>query len=199
MVRVDLPFGSTVAETALCRARGCVEAPPARDTLRSSLRCDVPVLPLIPSRQNMNGILHGSSVSRCRPLLAIAVAVGVGLAAAPTLAHHSRAMFDVGKNVTYRGVVKEYRWQNPHSHIVITVGAGASDPSTVGTWTVEASAIDVMTRRGWTATTYKPGDPITVVAHPNRDSSNPVLLFYAIKADGTRLYRANNRYPGEEE
>ena len=108
-------------------------------------------------------------------------------------------MFDMGKNVTYRGVVKEYRWQNPHSHIVITIGAGAAEPSTAGTWTVEASAIDVMTTRGWTATTYKPGDPITVVAHPNRDGSNPVLLFYAIKADGTRLYRANNRYPGEEE
>jgi hypothetical protein len=121
----------------------------------------------------MNGILHGSSVSRCRLLLAIAVAVEVVLAAAPTLAHHSRAMFEMGKNVTYRGVVKEYRWQNPHSHIVITVGAGAPDPSTVGTWTVEASAIDVMTRRGWTATTYKPGDPITVVAHPKQGWLQP--------------------------
>jgi len=108
-------------------------------------------------------------------------------------------MFDMVKNITYRGIVEDYQWQNPHSHIVITVGAGTADRSTVGTWTVEASAIDVMTRRGWTATTYKPGDPITVVAHPNRDGSNPVLLFYAIKADGTRLYRATNRYPGEKE
>ena len=145
----------------------------------------------------MNGILLGSSVVRCLLLLAMAV-FGVFLAT-PTLAHQSRAMFNMGKNITLRGVVKDYRWQNPHSHIVITVGAGAPDSSTVGRWTVEASAIDVMTRRGWTATTYKPGDPITVVAHPNRDGSNPVLLFYAIKADGTRLYRATNRYPGEEE
>ena len=77
-------------------------------------------------------------------------------------------MFDMGKNITYRGVVEEYRWQNPHSHIVVTVAAGAADPSTVGTWTVEASAISVMT-------------------------SN------AIKADGTRLYRAAHRYAGEAE
>jgi hypothetical protein len=132
-------------------------------------------------------------------LLAIAVAVGVSLVAAPTLAHHSRAMFDMGKNVTYRGVVEEYRWQNPHSHIVISIGAGAADPSTVGTWTVEASAISLMTTSGWTPKTYKPGDPITVIAHPSRDGSNLVLLFYAIKADGTRLYRAAHRYPGEEE
>src|SRR3954467_7905374 len=122
-----------------------------------------------------------------RPLLALAVAVGIALAAAPTLAHHSRAMFDMGKNITYRGVVEEYRWQNPHSHIVVRVGAGAVDRATVGTWTVEASAISVMTSGGWTPTTYKPGDPITVVAHPSRNDSNVVLLFYAIKGDGTRL------------
>ena len=108
-------------------------------------------------------------------------------------------MFDMGRNVTYRGVVEEYRWQNPHSHIVITIAAGAADPSTVGTWTVEASAISLMTTRGWTPKTFKPGDPITVVAHPNKDGSRIVLLFYAIKADGTRLYRAAHRYPGEEE
>jgi len=108
-------------------------------------------------------------------------------------------MFDMGKNVTYRGVVEEYRWQNPHSHIVITIGAGAADPATVGTWTVEASAISLMTSGGWTPKTYKPGDPITVVAHPSRDGSSLVLLFYAIKADGARLYRAAHRYPGEEE
>ena len=127
------------------------------------------------------------------------MAVGIALAAAPTLAHHSRAMFDVGKNITYRGVVEEYRWQNPHSQIVIRVGAGATDRSTVGTWTVEASAINLMTSGGWTSRTYKPGDPITVVAHPNMDDSNVVLLFYAIKADGTRLSRAAHRYDGEKE
>jgi uncharacterized protein DUF6152 len=134
-----------------------------------------------------------------RPLLGLAVAVGIALAAAPTLAHHSRAMFDVGKNITYRGVVEEYRWQNPHTHLVVQVAAGAADHSTVGTWTVEASAISVMISSGWTPKTYKTGDPITVVAHPNMDGSNLVLLFYAIKADGTRLYRAAHQYDGEKE
>ena len=141
----------------------------------------------------------GAGCRARRPLLALAVAVGIALAAAPTLAHHSRAMFDIGKNITYRGVVEEYRWQNPHSQIVVRVGAGAPDRSTVGTWTVEASAISVMTSSGWTPRTYKPGDPITVVAHPNMGGSNVVLLFYAIQADGTRLYRAAHQYDGEKE
>jgi hypothetical protein len=134
-----------------------------------------------------------------RPLLALAVAVGIALAAAPMLAHHSRAMFDMGKNITYRGIVEEYRWQNPHSHIVVRVGAGAADRSTVGIWTVEASAIGVMTSGGWTPRTYKFGEPITVVTHPNKGGSTLVLLFYAIKADGTRLSRATHRYDEEKE
>jgi hypothetical protein len=128
------------------------------------------------------------------------VAVGALLAAArPSLAHHSRAMFEMTRNITYRGVVKEYRWENPHSHIIITVGRDATDPSTVGTWDIEASSISLMTTRGWTPMTYKPGDPITVVAHPGPNGSRVVLLFYVIRADGTRLYRARHRYPGEAE
>ena len=134
-----------------------------------------------------------------RPFLALVVAVGIAVAAAPTLAHHGRAMFDMGKNITYRGVVEEYRWQNPHSQIVVRVDAGAADRSTVGLWTVEASSISVMRYGGWTSMTYKAGDPITVVAHPNKAGSHLVLLFYVIKADGTRLYRAAHQYDGEKE
>ncbi len=126
-------------------------------------------------------------------------AVAALLAAPPAFAHHSRAAFDMTQNVTYRGVVKEYRWQNPHSHIVITVGSDATDPATIGTWDIEASSISLMTSRGWQRTTYKPGDPITVVAHPSRNGSRLVLLFYAIKPDGVRLYRAQHRYPSEAE
>lgn len=134
-----------------------------------------------------------------RRLVALVVAAEIALAPGPAFAHHSRAAFDVTKNVTYRGVVREYRWQNPHSQIVVSVASGAADPSTVGTWVVEASAISLMTGMGWTLKTYKAGDPITVVAHPNKDGSNVILLFYAIKADGTRLYRATHRYAGEDE
>lgn len=118
---------------------------------------------------------------------------------APLFAHHSRAMFDVGRNVTYEGVVKEYQWANPHSHIVITVGTGAKDPATVGTWDIEASSTSLMTSQGWTRTTYKPGDPIVVIAHPLKDGSHGALLFYAIRPDGTRLYRASHRYSSETE
>jgi hypothetical protein len=119
--------------------------------------------------------------------------------ASPILAHHSRAMFDVTQNITYRGFVKEYKWQNPHSHIVVVVGDDATDRSTVGIWDIEASSVGIMVSQGWNRTSFKPGDRITVVAHPSRNGSRDVLLFYAIKPDGTRLFRAQHRYDSETE
>jgi hypothetical protein len=127
----------------------------------------------------------------------MAVITVLPLAARPCLAHHSRAMFDMTKNITYKGVVEEYRWQNPHSHIIVTVGSDAKDPSTVGTWDIEASSINVMVSQGWNRLTYKTGDLITVVAHPMKNGSKGALLFYATRPDGTLLYRAQHRYPSE--
>ena len=121
------------------------------------------------------------------------------LAATPAVAHHSRAMFEMGRNITYHGVVQEYRWENPHSHLIVTVAPGAKDAATVGTWDIEASAIGLMTSRGWTRETFQTGERITVVAHPNRDGSNNILLFYVVMPDGKRLYRAEHRYDGEVE
>jgi hypothetical protein len=129
----------------------------------------------------------------------MAAAEAMLAAADPASAHHSRAMFDLTQNVTYRGVVKEYRWQNPHSHIVIIVGSDAADRSTMGTWDVEASSINLMLDEGWKRDTFAPGDPVTLVAHPSRNGSKDLLLFYAIKTDGTRLYRAQHRYDSEVE
>jgi hypothetical protein len=48
-------------------------------------------------------------------------AIGL-LAMAPiALAHHSFAMFELTKDVAYEGTVMEYRWENPHTHIIVKV------------------------------------------------------------------------------
>lgn len=129
----------------------------------------------------------------------MAVTGGLLFAAGSSFAHHSRAMFDIAKNRTYVGVVERYRLQNPHSQIIIRVGPDTKDPSTIGTWDIEASSINIMLSEGWSRTTYKPGDPITVVAHPMKNGSKGALLFYTIESDGTRLYRAQHRYASEVE
>jgi hypothetical protein len=115
--------------------------------------------------------------------------VGVASIAVPAAAHHSFAMFDMDKSVEYRGVVTEWKWQNPHVHFNILVKTGnAVDPGTVGTWDVEGGSVNIMTRQGWTRASYKAGDPIALIGHPMKDGSKGISLFYAIRADGTRLY-----------
>jgi hypothetical protein len=125
------------------------------------------------------------------------IAGAVLAVALPSLAHHSRAMFDMAKNVTYQGVVKEYLWKNPHSHIVIA-GKDEKDASNIETWDIEASNISLMVSMGWNEMTFKPGDSIRVVVHPSLDGSKDLLLFYVNKADGARLYQ-RHRYASESE
>jgi len=124
--------------------------------------------------------------------------LGMIAGAVPLLAHHSFAMFDLTKDSTYEGSVIEYRWENPHTHIIVKVDPGAADPSTVGTWDVEGGATNIMGRQGWTRATFKTGDHIKVVAHPMKDGvTKGASLFYVIMPDGKRLYHDIARPKGD--
>ena len=128
-----------------------------------------------------------------------AILVALALTGGSVLAHHSFAMFDMDKDVTYKGgVVTEYKWINPHTHITVEIKPGAGvDPATVGTWDVEGGSTNIMGRQGWTRATFKAGDPITLVGHPMRDGSKGISLFYVIMPDGKRLYHDIARPKGE--
>ena len=111
-------------------------------------------------------------------------------AATPGFAHHSFALFDMDKNLTMVGTVVEYRWSNPHVHVVLKVDPGADVPSPlIGTWDLEAAgSTNIMTRQGWTRVTLKGGDRITAVVHPMKDGAKGGSLFYIILPDGNRMY-----------
>jgi len=102
-------------------------------------------------------------------------------------AHHSFAMFDMSKSLTFQGTVVEYNWENPHTHIVVKVPESAGR-ETAGTWDIEGGAVNIMVKQGWSRTTYKAGDPITVIGHPMKDGSKAASLFYVVLLDGKRLY-----------
>ena len=131
---------------------------------------------------------------KSKSLIAIVFALAL-MTAIPVFAHHSFAMFDNSKMITLKGTVVEYRWENPHSHIIVKVPATAEDKSTVGTWDVEGASINIMARQGWTRISYKPGDPIICVGHPLKSGEKGQSLSYVILPDGTRRYQDVNR-PG---
>lgn len=108
----------------------------------------------------------------------------LALAPAPSLAHHSAAMFDAAKTVTLKGTVKEWKWMNPHGWVQL-MAAGPSGPSTE--WTLECSSINILARKGWSAHGLKPGDKISVTIHPMKDGAAAGLMLTLQTADGHTL------------
>jgi len=100
------------------------------------------------------------------PIAKAALLVCLAVAAQPSAAHHSFAMFDQEKVITLHGTVKEFQWMNPHSWIQLMVpGEGGK----VAEWSVEMSGPGGLARKGWKPRTLKQGDKVTVVIHPLRD------------------------------
>ena len=98
-------------------------------------------------------------------------------------AHHSFAMFDMKKTVSYKGTVKELQWTNPHVWIELTV----EEEKGPVTYSFEGAAIAVLKRVGWTKDSVKPGDKITIVGHPYRTNRPGGSIDYLVLADGRKL------------
>ena len=101
-------------------------------------------------------------------------------------AHHSFAVFfDDSKSIEIRGAVTEFRFTNPHAIIAIT-GARTSGGAPE-TWRAETNAVTLLRRRGWTATSLKPGDIVTIEGWPSRDGRNYIRVRRVVRADGVVL------------
>ena len=94
-------------------------------------------------------------------------------------AHHSTAMFDMAHPITLTGTVAAFDWANPHSYIRIDV---KTDSGAVERWDVETHAISLLTRKGWTRTSFKAGDVITVTGGRLRDGGKTMRLLRGTKA-----------------
>jgi hypothetical protein len=116
---------------------------------------------------------------------AAALAAGVALTAgAPASAHHSGAMFDNTKSVTLTGVIKEFKWQNPHAFIQVMSPDAAG--ATVE-WSVECSTPNILLRRGWAMHSLNPGDKVTLTMHPLKDGGNAGEVLTVTTASGAVL------------
>lgn len=105
-------------------------------------------------------------------LLAVAVAVAVAAAAgsARVLAHHGSAEYHVDREVVVTGVVKEWRWSNPHTRVLLT----ASDGGAV--WDGEGPPLSWAQQRGWSAGTLRAGETVSLVLYPSRADAHAGLV-----------------------
>ena len=88
------------------------------------------------------------------------------LAAATAAAHHSTAgIYQQDVVLQLKGKVREWRFTNPHPSLKLDV---VDDKGVVHEWDVSygGSAVSHMKKRGYSATTFKPGDIVIVKGHP---------------------------------
>jgi hypothetical protein len=118
--------------------------------------------------------------------LTVPVVLGclVALAAMPSPAHHSSAMFDKDTVIEVTATVREFQWTNPHIWIQILIENEAGEPEE---WSIEGGGTNTLFRRGWRPDSFSAGDEITIRFNPMKDGS-PAGGFIAAKlADGSIL------------
>jgi hypothetical protein len=99
--------------------------------------------------------------------LASAVGFALFASALPSHAHHSfAAEFDATKPLKMTGTVTKVEWQNPHSWFYIDV---KDEGGNITNWGWELASPNLLMRNGWTPTTLKAGDEVSVDGFQSRD------------------------------
>jgi hypothetical protein len=118
--------------------------------------------------------------------LAILTATGAAVA------HHAfAAEYDINKPVTVKGLVTRIEWTNPHARFYVD---GVDEKGTKLTWNFELASINSLVRHGWTRTSLKPGEQVTVKAYMARESADPgkANASDVTLADGRHLFAASS-------
>jgi hypothetical protein len=117
-------------------------------------------------------------------IFALCALISIFSIATPATAHHSFSAFDMANQKSITGKVKQVDWTNPHIWIWIDV---ANDKGGADTYGFEGMSPNFLARRGWTRTTLKTGDTITVSYRPMRDGSKGGMFINGKMASGKVL------------
>ena len=129
-------------------------------------------------------------------LNAFAIGAGLLLTSVPAFPHHSfAAEYDANKPVTLTGTVTKIEWMNPHARFYIDV---KDDKGGVANWELELGSPNGLMRAGWTRSSLKKGDVVTVTGSLAKDGSRLANAREVILADGTPVLGASSQGTGSK-
>ena len=100
------------------------------------------------------------------PIVLSLIAIGLTVVSMPGFAHHGTAIsYDQDQQITVKGTVTDFVWRNPHAQLWLDVADGQFKGQS---FAIEMNSPGVMLRWGWTRSSIKPGDEITVKVHPSK-------------------------------
>ena len=90
----------------------------------------------------------------------------------PVFAHHGMAAFDSGWEVTVEGTVVEFDFVNPHALLNLKVDVAGN----ASVWQGEMTSPNRLARAGWTRSSLKPGDRVTMTGYPSKSNTEAMWI-----------------------
>ena len=104
--------------------------------------------------------------------------------AGAAFAHHGTANYDTTKTITVKGVVTGFDFVNPHVEIFWDA---KDDSGATQKWQGELTSPNRLTRLGWSKSSIKPGDTVTISGYPIKSGSNEIWIQKVVLASGEEL------------
>ncbi len=130
-----------------------------------------------------------STTIRSRAAMTLALLFGLSCAVGVSAHHAFTAEFDATKPVTLSGTVTVMAWTNPHAHIHVDV------PDAQGravSWDLELGSPNALMRRGWSRTSLKIGDKVTVSGYLAKDGSHLANARSVVLSDGRTVFAGSS-------
>ena len=103
----------------------------------------------------------------------------------PLFAHHSAAAEYVAELTTWHGTITRFTWMNPHTFVYFDA---VSPNGEAVHYECEGSSPNGLISNGWTRTSLKPGDKVTIQGWRAKDRTDGCKDRAVILPDGQRLF-----------